>query len=1150
MTEAGFDLSTSFSTRHGSGSTHPSARPLDVCFVVVSGVRLRLSVTGHGPPLLFLFGSGAAANIENAHPIMDRFGHSFTVACHDQRGLGMSDVPPAPWTMADYAADAFGVADHLGWDRFSVVGLSFGGMVALEMAATDPRRLERLVLWGTSPGGYAPSYPLHELEDLPVHERFRVFPQILDIRLRNRPRSPEPPDSPDEPLAESPAEPDHARRKEGLALQLQARRGHDVLGRLSRFDSPTLIGAGAFDGLAPLKNAEILHAEIPNSELHVYQSGHLFYSESGAFDDALRFLLAGQGRPGDHDHRLPTATVPAADWQSLPDQFADQAELSPEAIAIRFDGESLSYAELARRSNQLARLLIERGVGPDSIVPILIDRSPLAIVAILGVLAAGGAYLPMDPEAPLPRIQVMAADSGAALLLTATEHAATAAVLGCDEILVLDDPGLLADLAHRSAGRVKDRDRRAALGAHQVAFVVYSSGSTGSPKGSLNTHAGVANFVQWHRHEFGLGSHDRALHQTTLIFDMAVAEIFLPLVSGGVVVIARPGGQTNPSYIAELVRTEAVSWAFFVPTLLVNFLEGSPVGACASLRHVLCAGEPLTGRIQALCHSRLPDATLWNSYGPSEAALGVTLWRCRRGDGDTAPPIGFPGPGVDLHILDSELEPVAADTAGELFVSGVPLSRGYLARPELTSESFLPSPFGPPAALMYRTGDVVARRHDGALEFRGRRDTQIKINGVRIEPGEIEVAIAALPGIARVAVIARHLDGGQRLIAYIIADAGSPPPDPAALSVALSERLPWSMVPGYFVVLDAFPRTASGKLAVRELPDPDVRTDRRVDPCTDAQRQVHSLWTDVLGHERFGIADNFFMVGGNSLAAAQLQARFEDRLGRPVPLPRITRFVTIQEQADWLTGQTPAAEDCLVTLQPDGQRAPLFAVHGWGGRVFQYVDLARALAPDRPVLGLQFIGADPAHASVADLAAQYADRILRHRPQGPINLIGVSAGGWYAYAVAAALLERGATLGTFVVLDSHAAGADIHPRLRLALLIPKIKDKLHRLRGAPAPQAWSSVGRLPRDREPADPFHMLSRKGFRPPRLPVTAYLFGTPQGMTRLRRTWRFYALDGVHCEPMFNEHIDFWGRPELAPELAAAVERVLADHEASSQP
>lgn len=568
--------------------------------------------------------------------------------------------------------------------------------------------------------------------------------------------------------------------------------------------------------------------------------------------------------------------VDAADWRCLPDLFAEQVERSPDAIAIRFEGESLTYAQLSEQSNRLARVLIERGAGPDSIVPILIDRSPQAIVAILGVLTAGGCYLPLDPDAPVSRTQIMVDDSGASLILTTAAHAETAALLGPMDVLCIDAPDAREDIASRRSDCVGERERGAAPGPSDPAFVIYTSGTTGTPKGSVNTQGGIVNYQHWLRDTWRLNADDRVLHQTTLIFDMAVSEILLPLITGAVVVIARPGGQTDPAYIARLIQAEAVTVAFFVPTMLQYFLDDDAAADCETLRLIHAGGEVLTGRLQALCHARLPAVTLWNSYGPSEAAVVVTLWRCRRQDDDLDPPIGYPFPRTDLHILDEDLQPVAPGTAGELFIAGTPLSRGYLRRPELTAEKFLPCPFGPPGALMYRTGDIVARRNDGALEYHGRRDSQIKINGVRVEPGEIEAAIAALAGIAGVAVVPRVLGGKTRLVAYLIAQPAAATLNLGSVRAALAERLPSSMVPSFFMVLKEFPRTASGKLAVRELPDPPHQPHEA--PCGPVEVFVAAVFQEVLGARtpdgwRVGRLSHFFLDGGDSLSAIRVMAR-------------------------------------------------------------------------------------------------------------------------------------------------------------------------------------------------------------------------------------------------------------------------------------
>lgn len=309
------------------------------------------------------------------------------------------------------------------------------------------------------------------------------------------------------------------------------------------------------------------------------------------------------------------------------------------------------------------------------------------------------------------------------------------------------------------------------------------------------------------------------------------------------------------------------------------------------------------------------------------------------------------------------------------------------------------------------------------------------------------------------------------------------------------------------------------------------------------------MWAEVLGHRDFGVTDNFFTVGGHSLAAARLQAKFKELLGQQFPLSLVFQLPTVQEQAEWLTGQHRAVDDCLVPLQPRGDLAPMFVVHGWGGGVFHLLDLARAMPPGRPVLGLQFTGDEPPQCSVTGLAARYADRILEHRPHGPIHLLGTSAGGWYAYAVAAALLDRGAQVGLLAILDSHAV-AHVHRRLRLA----RLRMKLLRLINPPAGEPrWGFIRGIPLRRRAAstvsDPFVELLRQEFRPPRLPITADLFGPPQTMDLLQRTWSFYALAGVRSVPLFTEHNDFL-RPELAPRLAAAIDDALIRNEQADHP
>jgi amino acid adenylation domain-containing protein len=760
---------------------------------------------------------------------------------------------------------------------------------------------------------------------------------------------------------------------------------------------------------------------------------------------------------------LNTAEAHKPGWRSLPDLFADQAGRSPDAIAITFEGETLTYAQLADRSNRLARLLIDRGVGPGSIVPILLDRSALTIVAILGVLTAGGCYMPMDPEAPLARTQVLLEDSGASLMLTSVALAGAAAALGPIDVVRIDDPDILGLIASRSPDRVHDPDRREALCPQHLSFIIYTSGTTGTPKGSGNTEAGIVNCLQWLLHEMELNADDRVLHQTTLIFDMAVLEIFLPLISGGVLVIARPGGHRDTAYIARLIQAEAVTLAFFVPTTLLDFVREEGTAGCESLRNIVAAGEALTGYVQARCHATLPAATLWNGYGPSEAAVLVTLWRCRREDAGTAPPIGRPCWQTDAHILGDDLKPVAVGTRGELFVAGTPLARGYLRRPELTAEKFIPSPFGPPGAVMYRTGDIARLREDGSLEFHGRRDSQIKLNGVRIEPGEVEAAIAELAGIARVAVIARNLSGETRLIAYMIAAQGSPPPDSASLRTALTDRLPRHMVPSFFVFVDAFPLTASGKLAARDLPDPEtVGAQKGYAALTTAlAAKLALLFGELTGAESVSADQDFFELGGTSLTAMRLAARLRSEASLALPMSLLIEYPTP-------AGLAAALQRPKDSTDQDAAPAPRPIMYVFAGAGGQSIGLARLCAACSDILDMRVIDY-PDWTTICrqkltfeEIVDDIARIVSELEPAEEILLLGYSLGGGIAYSVALTMARTGRPIAFVGLMDSEPPAHSRAPAHRPAVRLRRLAKKLRRSRES------RSIGR-------ALSYHLLAR---------------------------------------------------------------------------
>ncbi|MFC8700517.1 amino acid adenylation domain-containing protein, partial [Streptomyces parvus] len=450
----------------------------------------------------------------------------------------------------------------------------------------------------------------------------------------------------------------------------------------------------------------------------------------------------------------------------------------PEATAVTFEGVGWSYAELDARANRLARLLITRGVGPESLVAVCMERSADLVVSLLAVLKAGGAYVPIDPEYPAERISYVLEDAQPALVLTsrATEGAVPE---GADipARVQVDGADVLAQLKALSGEPV---DSVEVLPSH-VAYVIYTSGSTGRPKGVAVPHQGVVNRLLWMQDTFPLDGSDRVVQKTPFGFDVSVWEFFWPLITGAGLVVARPGGHRDTGYLTQLIRTENVTVAHFVPSMLRVLLREPDAAACTGLRWVVCSGEALPPELRDQFFDVLEDVELHNLYGPTEASVDVTAWPCTPDEGPTVP-IGRPVWNTRLHVLDTGLHPVPVGVAGELYLAGDQLARGYLGRPGLTAERFIANPFSTPGERMYRTGDLVRRRADGNLEFLGRADDQVKLRGFRIELGEIETALMSHATVAQAAVLVREdTHGDKRLVAYVIPTRSTGTVDTAAL---------------------------------------------------------------------------------------------------------------------------------------------------------------------------------------------------------------------------------------------------------------------------------------------------------------------------------------------------------------------------------
>ncbi|SKA37897.1 Methyltransferase domain-containing protein [Chitinophaga eiseniae] len=547
--------------------------------------------------------------------------------------------------------------------------------------------------------------------------------------------------------------------------------------------------------------------------------------------------------------------------------FTEQASRTPALTAVVFENETLTYRQLDERSAQLAGYLREKGVGGETLVPVLLERSINMIVAILGVLRAGGAYVPIDPGYPEERVHYMLKDTHATVVLGDSRTAALVPV-GVTVVKLDTDWPLINAYAVKAP--------EVAIAPENLAYVIYTSGSTGTPKGVMNEHKGVVNRLLWAQDYFGLLPEDAVLQKTTFSFDVSVWELFWPLTTGARLVFAKPEGQKDADYLQEAIRRYGITTIHFVPSLLNVFLENIDSGACPSLQRVLCSGEALKPQQVMAVRDKLPHVDLYNLYGPTEAAIEVTCWHAPATPGHIdIVPIGKPVANTQLHIVDKTGHLLPPGIAGELHIGGIQVARGYLNRSDLTAEKFVVDLFSHTAgATMYRTGDLCRWLPDGNIEYLGRIDDQVKIRGFRVEPGEIENALLDTQLVNDAAVVAKEdANGHKRLVAYVVPAAAF---DKEAIVAALRERLPEYMVPAITIPLEAIPLTASGKTNRKALPDPDftaVATGAHAAPRNETERILADIWQQLLNLPRIGIYDNFFESGGDSIITIQVVSR-------------------------------------------------------------------------------------------------------------------------------------------------------------------------------------------------------------------------------------------------------------------------------------
>jgi len=578
------------------------------------------------------------------------------------------------------------------------------------------------------------------------------------------------------------------------------------------------------------------------------------------------------------------------DARPLHEMFEGHAQARPEAVALVFGEQSLSYGELNARANRLAHRLMALGVGPESRVGIALERSLEMVVVLLGILKSGGAYVPLDPQYPAERLAYMVQDSAIGMLVTHSSLRAHLEVPDQVQVLTIDTLDTQAESAVNP---------RVVLHGENLAYIIYTSGSTGWPKGVMVVHAAVSSGVLWLIDRCQLTRFDVALAKSSHSFDISVWEFFAPLLAGARLVIAAPHSQVDPIYLDSLVRKEQVTLMHFVPSMLQVSLDIPPSLQGSGLRQVFCGGEALSLELQKRFGELLPEAQLHNLYGPTEATIAVTHWQCSSThDGGKLVPIGRPITNTRLYVLDAGLHRVPRGVTGELYIGGVGVARGYLGRAALTAERFIADPFDADGGgRLYRTGDLVRWNTEGQLEYLGRIDQQVKVRGFRIELGEVEAHLLAQPEVREAVVVANEGPAGVSLAGYVSVHAGMQV-DTAVLRERLGGALPGYMVPAALTVLDSLPLNSNGKIDRRALPSPDFTQGQVYEaPRGEVEEALAQIWSEVLGVARVGRADNFFELGGHSLLAVQVTVRTRRHFDVTVSLRTVFEHRSLAEFA-------------------------------------------------------------------------------------------------------------------------------------------------------------------------------------------------------------------------------------------------------------
>ena len=713
-------------------------------------------------------------------------------------------------------------------------------------------------------------------------------------------------------------------------------------------------------------------------------------------------------------------------WIALPrgkcvhELFAMQAERTPDATAIVFGPERLTYSDLERRSNQLAHYLLNRGVGPETIVGLCVERSPAMIVGLLGILKAGAAYLPLDPAHPQERLNFMIVDSGASVVVT-QKSLATKLSTDAGGLLCLDAEWQLIESERATAPALTVR-------LENLVYVIYTSGSTGTPKGVMITHAGLNNYLSWAANEYLDQDSNGSLVHTPLAFDLTVTSLFTPLICG-LQVTLMPEQSALEDLSAAISQGPPLSLLKITPahieglhyTLATKKIRGR-------LRVVVIGGEALRAESIDFLRTADPELRIINEYGPTETVVGCSVHEVSRNDPPAGPvSIGQPIANTTAYVLDKEFCGAPTGVTGELFIGGAGVARGYLNRPELTAERFLPDPFAnQPGQRLYATGDLARLQPNGDLDFVGRNDDQVKIRGHRVELPEIEAVLRQHASVKETVVVLQDFQARDIRLAAFVVPVDSSNMNIAELRDFLKAKLPEYMVPPAIFELETMPLTTNGKIDRRALAKLASATPQRseeyIGPRDDIEEGLVKIWEDLLGVSPVGISDNFFDLGGHSLHAARFCAEIEERYDRRIPLATLLENPTIEGFARFLRGDgCEASWSSLVKLQPEGSKPPLFCVHACGAHVFIYRPLIHRLSDDQPIYGVQAKGLDGKEecpTRIEEMAANYVKEIRGIQPQGPYYLLGDTLGGLIALEIAQQLYDQGQVTAFLGLLDT------------------------------------------------------------------------------------------------------------------------------------